>query len=67
MTSEGLGDTCAGKFPLVSMGGRAEMSSVRRRGAKFRDKIFKQQGYLAGEGSVKLFLDYNIICFGHIK
>ena len=42
MTSERLGemfkgdsaDMCAGKFPLVSMGGRADMSSVRRRGAR---------------------------------
>ena len=42
MTSERLGemfkgdsaDMCAGKFPLVSMGGRADTSSVRRRGAR---------------------------------
>ena len=42
MTSEGLGemfegdsaDTCAGNFSLVSMGGRADPSSVRRRGAR---------------------------------
>ena len=42
MTSERLGemfkgdsaDTCAGKFPLVSMGGRTNPSSVRRRGAR---------------------------------
>ena len=42
MTFEGLGemsegysaDTGAGKFPLVSMGGRADPSSVRRRGAR---------------------------------
>ena len=42
MTSERLGemfkgdsaDTCGGKFPLVSMGGRADTSSVRRRGAR---------------------------------
>ena len=42
MTSERLGemfkgdsaDTCAGKFPLVLMGGRADTSSVRRRGAR---------------------------------
>ena len=42
MTSERLGemfkgdsaDTCTGKFPLVSMGGRADTSSVRRRGAR---------------------------------
>ena len=27
-------DMCAGKFPLVSMGGRADTSSVRRRGAR---------------------------------
>ena len=38
MTSEGLGemfegdsaDTCAGKFPLVSMGGRVDPSSMQR-------------------------------------
>ena len=42
MTSEGLeevfkgdsADMCTGKFPLVSMGGRADTSSVRRRGAR---------------------------------
>ena len=42
MTSERLvemfkgdsADICAGKFPLVSMGGRADTSSVRRRGAR---------------------------------
>ena len=42
MTSEGLGeilegdsaDTCGRKFPLVSMGGRADMLSVHRRGAR---------------------------------
>ena len=42
MTSERLeemfkgdsADTCGGKFPLVSMGGRADTSSVRRRGAR---------------------------------
>ena len=42
MTSERLGemfkgdsaDTCAGKFPLVSMGGREDTSRVRRRGAR---------------------------------
>ena len=45
MTSEGLGevlkgdsaDMCAEKFPLVSMGGRADQSSLCRRGA--RDRI----------------------------
>jgi hypothetical protein len=42
MTSERLGemfkgdsaDMCAGKFPLVSMWGRADTSSVRRWGAR---------------------------------
>ena len=42
MTLQGLGemfegdsaDTCGGKFPLASMGGRADPSSVRRRGAR---------------------------------
>ena len=42
MTSEGLGemfegdsaDMCARKFPLVSMGGQVNTSSVRRRGAR---------------------------------
>ena len=42
MTSERLGemfkgdsaDMCAGKFPLVSMGGRADTSSMHRRGAR---------------------------------
>jgi hypothetical protein len=42
MISERLGkmfkgdsaDRCAGKFPLVSMGGRADTSSMRRRGAR---------------------------------
>jgi hypothetical protein len=27
-------DMCAGKFPLVLMGGRADPSNVRRRGAR---------------------------------
>jgi hypothetical protein len=27
-------DMCGGKFPLVSMGGRADPSSMRRRGAR---------------------------------
>ena len=27
-------DTCAGKFPLVSMGGRADPSSMRGRGTR---------------------------------
>jgi hypothetical protein len=42
MTSEGLGemfesdsaDMCGGKFSLVSMGGRADPLSMRRRGAR---------------------------------
>ena len=42
MTSEGLGemfegdsaDTCAGKFPLVSMGGRAESLACAYPGAR---------------------------------
>ena len=42
MTSERLGemfkgdsaDTCAEKFPLISMGGRADQSGVRRWGAR---------------------------------
>ena len=42
MTSERLdemfkgdsADTCSGKFPLVSMGGRADPSSMRRREAR---------------------------------
>ena len=42
MTAEMLGemfkgdsaDMCAGKFPLVSMGGRADPSNVRRWGAR---------------------------------
>ena len=42
MTSEGLGemfegdsaDMCAGKYPVVSMGGRVDPSGVHRRGAR---------------------------------
>ena len=68
MTSEGLGemfegdsaDMCAGKFPLVSMGGRADTSSARRRGArtpisvsKFFKNILLKQNLLNKENKIQ--------------
>ena len=56
MTSEGLGemfegdsaDTCAGKFPLMSMGAECRVSraQTRERGPHWRDWKFKKALYL---------------------